>query len=660
MEVADYLGEIAAVLGLAILVLLGCNLVRLPAVVGLLLTGLLAGPGGFGLFEGTEEDIRLLAEIGVVLLMFVIGIDFSLRKLLQIRRIVFLGGTLQVGLTTLLTFGLAIAFGIGWPLAVLMGFIVSMTSTTIMLGTLERRAELDSVHGRISLGISIFQDISAVVMVLVTPMLAGRDGGSLFSIIKALGTSLLILVAVALLAGIVVPRLLRLVVGTRSREMFILTIAVISLAVPWATAMAGLSLAIGAFLAGVIISETEYSHQALAGITPFKDIFASLFFISIGMLLDLGLMAREPILLVGLALAVVLLKVIAAGAATMALGYTARMGLGAGLTLCTIGEFSFIIAAAGLAVGLIDAVMFQRFIAITILTMVASPFLISAAPGLMERVPTWRPRLRWLPHPPGDLPIEVRPHDHLLIIGYGVTGRQVARAASQQGLKYHIVELNPQTVRREQAEGEPIMWGDASQPAVLQQAGVDAARMVVVAVPDPNETRKITQLARRLNTKVTILARSKFASEMEPLLRLGADEVVPDEFEASVAIVGRVLRRALVPLGDIEELLADIRADGYGTMRGDTTGLSSLGDLRLGHAGHELAALRVAEHSALIGQTPARLELRRRHGLTLLAIRRDEYVLSNPGAEEKLRAGDELIIFGSSDSIAEFAPQAGA
>ncbi len=560
MEGMQILQSIAAVLGLAIPVLLLCNWLRVPAIVGLLFTGILAGPGGLGLIGESVEEMHVIAEIGVVLLLFVIGVEFSLGRLLRLGRLAFSAGALQVILTVGLVIGVALFFVKLQP-ALFLGFVVALSSTAIVLSLLERRAEIDSPHGRIAVAILIFQDLAAVVLMLAVPLLAGKALPDPISIFLALGKGIAIIAAVILLARWGMPRLLGLVVATRSRELFVLTIVVVALAVPWATAKAGLSLALGAFLAGLIISETEYSHQAVSGIAPLRDIFTSLFFISIGMLLDVRVFLGDPLIVGGLTLGVLVFKVGAGAAAVRLVGWPWRTAAAAGLALAQVGEFSFILAAAGLEEGLLSGSMFQRFVSVSILTMAATPFMIAAAPRLAGRFAA--------PATADDVEAgeEATPPD-VLVIGFGVTGRLIARALGNDALSYRVLELNPETVRRERAAGVPIIYGDATQEAVLAHAGATTARVIAVAVPDPAEARRITSVLAALNPSALIVTRTRFAMEVEPLARLGACDVVSDEFEAAVAMTDRVLSHAGVSAGRVVSFLAECRLDHYSSLRG--------------------------------------------------------------------------------------------
>jgi len=586
------------------------------------------------------------------LLLFTIGIEFSLERLLQIRKSVLVGGSIQVLLTIGISFLLAASFGLAAGEAIFIGFLVALSSTAIVLKLIQERAELDSPHGRTALGMLIFQDIAIVPMILLTPVLAGAGDttGSAFLFLLAKGLGIVLIVVV--LAKWVVARVLYEVAKTRNQDLFLLSIILMCLGIAWLTSKAGLSLALGAFLAGLVLSESEYSHHALGNILPFRDIFTTFFFVSIGMMLDFSILLRQPALLAALTLSVLLLKSVIASATTLVLGLPLRTAVLTGLAVSQIGEFSFILSRAGLENGLMLGDVYQMFLAVSILTMAATPFVLSGAPHLADvlvKLP-WPKRLLSGFSP---LPEQCDPElkNHLVIIGFGVNGRNLARAASVAGIPYVIVDMNPETVRREQNRGEPIIFGDATQEAVLHHTNIREAKTVVIAINDAPATRRITELVRRLNWKVHLIVRTRFLQEVKPLYELGADEVIPEEFETSVEIFTRVLTKYLIPREEIERLVAEIRADGYKMLRSLVLPAASLSDLS--HHLHEidLTAFRISAESPLSGKTLGQADLRKRFGVTVVAIGRDSEILGNPGAETVIQPGDILFLLGAPENI---------
>lgn len=656
--------DLLIVYALAIGVIFVCHRLGIPPLVGFILTGVLSGPQVLGLIRAVHE-VETLAEIGVILLLFTIGIEFSFANLLQLRRSVLIGGSLQVAATVFLFSLLARHAGLGVGQSVFVGFLVSLSSTAIVLKVLQNKAEVETPHGNTSLGVLIFQDLIIVPMMLFTPFLAGVGGNALGgTFLNFLLKGLLVVVSVIVAAKWVVPQVLYQITRTRDREIFLLAVLVLCFVVAWATAAAGLSLALGAFLAGLILSETEYSHQALGNILPFRDTFASIFFISIGMLLNVDFLFQEPLTIVLLTVLVLAVKALIAGGAALALGFPLRTAILVGLTLCQVGEFSFVLSKAGVAHGLLSDHNYQLFLDVSVLTMAVTPFVIALAPRVAEaamRLPL-PPRLKtgsFLPVAPDT----EQKQDHLVIVGYGVTGRNVSRAARIAGIPYVIMEMNPETVRHERAQGEPIYFGDATNPEILNHANIQAARIIVVAINDPAATRRITEMARKLNPTVYIIVRTRYLAELKALFELGADEVIPEEFETSVEIFARVLRKYLIPKSDIEKFVQEIRAGSYRMLRGLPKDFESLADLGYYLKDVEISTVRLEPGAPLAGKTLAATELRKKYGITVLAVRRDGELLFNPEPDMVLRAQDVLIVLGAPEKLAAsgflFAAEAG-
>jgi monovalent cation:H+ antiporter-2, CPA2 family len=608
------LREAVVIFGLSIGVIIVCHRFRIPAIIGFLITGLVAGPHGLGLVSAAHE-VEMIAEIGVILLLFVIGMELSFKELLQIKKPVFLGGAAQVLLTIIVFDALAMFLGFSMGKAVFAGFLVALSSTAIVLKLLADRAEMNVPHGRISLGILIFQDLIVVPMMLLVPFMSGRAGdlgpSLLILALKALGIIALLYV----LAKKVIPRILLMVVRTRSRELFLMTTLGLCFSIALLTSSAGLSLALGAFLAGLLMSESEYSLSALEGILPFRDVFTSVFFVSIGMLLDLGFLFDNVGLVLMVTLVVLIVKGIIASGATLILGYPLRIAALTGLTLCQIGEFSFVLAGVGVAHGLMAPVEYQLFLAVAIVTMALTPFLMMGSPRISDFLAR---KLPWGTGPlvPAGRECETEIHDdHLIIVGFGIGGRHLARAARMAGIRYVVLEMNPDTVRNEGAKGEPIFYGDAAQPAVLEHAGVKRARILAVVIADPAAIRRIAEAARQANPSLHIVVRTRFVSEIEPLRALGANEVIPEEFETSVEIFNRVLSTYLVPRRDIERFTFEIRAEGYGALRKPTVPGEPFCDLSGVCSGFDVTALNVESGSFVDGKSLKEAELRKTHGL---------------------------------------------
>ncbi len=632
------------------------HLIKLPVIVGLLATGVLAGPHALGLVDAVEE-VDKLAKIGVILLLFTIGIEFSLRKLMRIKVLVLIGGSFQVMATVIAVYCVTY-YGLDWSFgtAVFMGFLISLSSTAIVLKVLQDRAEMEAPQGRIALGILIFQDIIVVLFIILTPFLAGKSGAeNSISIFRLALTGGLLIVFVFVGSRFLIPAVLHLAIRTRNRELVLLTIGGICFAVAFVAAE--LSLALGAFLAGLTISESEYSHEAFELIRPFRDIFTSFFFVSIGMLLDIGFVLEQPLLIFLITMGVLVAKSIIVTTTSLLLGYPIRTAIISGLTLNQVGEFAFILATVGSAYALLSDDVEQIFLAVSVLTMAGTSFMISAAPrigDLVLRLPV-PIRLQQGLFPKVSLSPSTKKSlkDHVVIVGFGINGRNVSRATRHAGIPYNIIEMNADIVKSERQNGEPIYYGDATQEAVLKQADANQARTIVIVIAEAASTRRIAGLARQLNPKAQIIARTRYVNEMRALYDLGANEVIPEEFETSVEIFTRVLSKYLVPKNEIAHLIAEIREDGYQMFRKMSAAASlTVADLHLHLNDIEITPVVVSSNSPMAGKTLAEIGLRKKTGLTLLAIRRDSQLVTEISAETEIRDNDELFVIGAPDKVA--------
>jgi CPA2 family monovalent cation:H+ antiporter-2 len=637
------LEEIVIILGLSMVVLLVGSRLRIPPIVGFLITGVVAGPHGLGLVQASER-VEVLAEVGVVLLMFTIGLEFSFKSLVRIKKNVLLGGSTQVLVT--LGIGFAVAALIGWesPSAVFIGCLVALSSTAIVLKLLQDRAQMETPHGQASLGILIFQDVSILPMMLAIPLLAGSQQTT-DSPAMMIGKFVALIAVLILAAKWVLPKVFEQIVRTRSSQLFLVSVITVCFAIAMGASLVGLSLSLGAFLAGLVLSESDYSHQALGNILPFRDVFTSLFFVSVGMLLDVRYLFEHPLLVASISLGVIVGKTLIAGGATLLLGLPMRTAVLVGLGLAQVGEFSFVLAKTGLDQKLIDYAGYQLFLEVSVLTMVATPACMAAAPRVaswVDRLPL-SPRLRGIPSENGTVSLQ----DHLIIVGFGPSGQHLARAAKVSDIPYAVVEMNADTVRKEKAKGEPITFGDASQEAVLEHVGVQSARILVIVISDAAAAGRAVEMARRLNPAIHIVTRTRFVTEVEALQSIGANEVIPDDLESSVEIFTRVLTHYLVPRDRIDQFAADIRAGTYDKLRSPSVSAETLQNCRVPIPDVQVSACLVAKGSCVADKTLAELDLRNRLGATLLAIRRGEETISNPKGSTRIQAADTLLVLTS-------------
>lgn len=643
------LTDVVMIFGLSCTVIVASHRLRIPPVIGFLLTGVLAGPHGLGLV-GDAHQVEMFAEIGVILLLFVIGMELSLDELQRLKKPVFVGGAAQVLLTIAVLELPFVLFGVGLGKALFVGFLGALSSTAIVLKLLGEKAQLGAPHGRISLGMLIFQDVAVVPMMLLIPLLAGTADNPWLSLGGLLVKAALVGVVLLVVARKVIPRVLEAVIRTRSRELFLMTTLGFCFAIALLTSSVGLSLSLGAFLAGLIMSESEYSHSALEGVLPFRDVFTSIFFVSIGMLLDPAFVATHLPQVLGLAGVILVLKTALAAVAGRLLGYPWHVAILGGLCLCQIGEFSFVLAGVGMGSNLLTPLEYQYFLAVAIMTMAVTPFLIAAVPVISVRLVNMMP-----PGLKSALLQEERSdqRDHLIIAGFGLGGRHLARAAKAAGVDYVILEMNPDTVRRERAKGEPIMYGDASQGAVLEHINVAKARILAVVISDPAAIGRIVATARAHNPGLHIVVRTRFVAEIEPLMQLGAQEVVAEEYETSVEMFIRVLSTYLVPKADIERFVREIRAEGYGMLRRSMLNTADSCSLEGTCSTFGATVLVVAPGAFVAGKSLVDSKLRKEHGLTVVAVQRDGKTQINPDPGWVFIAGDRVHVFGEQALITD-------
>ena len=639
------LRDLAIIFAGSLLVILVFHRLKLPALPGFIVAGVVLGPNALGLVSDVHQ-VESLAEVGVILLLFTIGIEFSLSRLREMGRQVVIGGGAQVLLTVGLGAALAVGLGLAWPVAVLLGFLVALSSTAIVLKGLADKGEIDTPHGRLATGVLIFQDLCVVPMMLVLPYLAGGAGegaGVAWALIKA-G---LVVAGVLVLARTVVPRALSEIVKTRSRELFLIAVILVGTLTALGTAAAGASLALGAFLAGLVISESDYGHQAMAELVPFRDVFISLFFVTVGMLVHVGFLRDHPVLALAGVAAIMGGKSVLAALGPAVLGYSGRVALLAGLAVSQIGEFSFVLARQGRGTGLLPEGLYQTFLAVAVLTMLVTPFALQSGPALLDGLERLIPLDRLLPgfRPQALTPVGEPLTDHVIVAGYGLNGRNLAAALRSIRAPYLIVELNAQTVRQARARGEPAFYGDATREEILRGLGAERARMLVVAISDPAATRRMVRVARALNSRIHIIARTRYVVEMPELTRLGADVVIPEEFETSIEIFARVLAHYGVPHGDIERLVGEIRGSHYEVLRSDAAGRLSL-DAVAGVPQMAIERMRLPPHSPLAGKRLAATGLRSQTGALVLSVVRGDNEIATPGPQFRLVAGDVLVVVG--------------
>ena len=657
--VDSLLANVDVILGFAIFILTIFYRFQVPPVLGFLVTGILIGPYGLGILNGGESVLN--ADLGIIFLLFTIGVDLSLKELWKMKKDLILGGTLQIILTTAVVFIICSAIGFSPATSTFLGFLISLSSTAIVLKVLQEKNEVYTPHGKTSLAILIFQDLAIVPLILITPLLAGSSvsfEGSLSTIfIKG---SLIILVFI-LSAKFLVPRIFYYVGRTGSKELFLVSVVFICLSAAIFTSSIGLSLALGAFLAGIIISGSQYSQQAMGNIIPLRDMFMSFFFVSVGMLLDIGYLRENLLVIVIAAIVLIIAKSVACAATTFLLGRPLRTTILAGLALSQVGEFSFVLSRLGVEYSLLTEETYQAFLAVSIITMGVTPFVIKASYKPADYIVKMASGTAFgmklvkgfYSESLDEENIEPGMKDHLIIVGFGFSGKTISTAAKAAGIPYVIVETNPDIVKEEKMKGERISYGDATFEAVLEHAGIKNARVLITGISDAAATRKIVQTAKELNPNVCIIAKVRDLQEMKHLNALGADEIIPEEYETSVEIFVRLLEKYLVPQESIDKLVNDVRANGYRMLRklSVDTGIDSGFSIKDGLPGVDIQVVKVGRSSNFDGKTLADLQFRKKHGVTVLSVRRGSDMIYTPEGNFKLQAKDACILLGKPEDL---------
>ena len=650
MSDLPFLRQLIIVLAATISIVFVFQKLRLPTIVGFLLAGVIIGPNGLQLITSLSQ-VETLAEIGVVLLLFSIGLEFSFETIVSVQRRVIWAGLLQVGLTILLVLALTRFFGLSIEIGIFYGFLLSLSSTAIVLRIYNDRREINSIQGRLASGVLLFQDLCIVPMMLLLPVLGQSGKGSVVSIVWAVAKALFALVLIVWAARRFLPRLLHQVALLRNREIFILFVVLICLGTAWLASESGLSLALGALIAGLVISESELSHQIIADVLPLRDCFSGIFFISIGMLLNLDLLTRDFLTPLMNLLLIVGIKSLLIFAVFWWLYGSIRLAVLLGLSLAQVGEFSFILAKAGINYKLLTPANEQLFLAGSILSMIATPFLIQSVHGLAVGLEAMLGASPESTSSGETAASENVAQGHVVVVGYGLNGQNLARVLKEVGIPYRVLEMDPDLVRCAKAAGEPIFFGDGTRPEILQQAGIRQARVVVIAISDPAATARVVSQARRLRPDVYIIVRTRYVAEIDHLYRLGANQVIPEEFETSVEIFARVLEEYHVPRNVISLQVDLIRKEHYGTLRGLRLQGKQLDELNQFLVGTTTDIFSIVGASPVVGKSLEEVDLRSRCGATVIAVVRAGKSYHNLGADFALAAGDMLVLLGDHKAL---------
>ena len=642
-------GDIALILVAALLGGIIAQRLGVPLILGYILAGVLIGPHTAGPTVVEIHDIELLAEIGVALLLFTIGLLFPLDRLAPVKRIALIGTAIQMGLTILFGYALGRFFGLGWEEAVWFGALLSLSSTVVVLKTLSEQGVINTLSGRVMVGMLVVQDLAVVPLIILLPALGNITEG----LSRFVGATLqaAVFVGVMALFGVrVFPWLMARIASWNSRELFLISVVAIGLGVGYVTYLFGLSFAFGAFVAGIVLSRSEYSHQALADVGPLRDVFAMLFFVSVGMLLDPAFLLENAATVSAVVVLVLVVKGLIFGGITRAFGYVNIAPLAVSLGLFQVGEFSFVIAREGINSGAISQGMYSVVLTTAVVTMLVTPFTVRLAPVLYG---WWRKKF------PKEAVYTLNLADseldnHVVIAGYGRVGRFVAHLLQDFGQSFVVVDNNPERTEDVKNEGFPIVFGDATAEPVLEAAGVAKARLVVVTVPDALDARLVVERVQRINPTVHITARAATAAALEELGQLGVYEVVQPEFEAGLELGRQALLHIGVGASEIQRFSDQVRRELYEATADGSGDQELLLQLHRTSRMIEIEWVGLPEDSVMVGSTIGELEIRSSIGASVIAIIREEEVLPNPGPEVAFQVGDVVGVFGTPDQRATF------
>ncbi len=635
------LRDLLILIAFAIPVVAVAQRLRAPSTVGFLIAGILIGPHVLGLIERSEE-VQVIAEIGVVLLLFEIGLEMSFSRVVRMWTTVLIGGGLQLVVTIAAATALSVMFGLDWRPALTFGCLVALSSTAIVLKALSDRRELDTPYGRVVVGTLLFQDLAVVPLIVVVGVLGPASPSTLAGGVRQIAISLGVLAGVVVTARFIIPVVLARIAGLQNRELFTLTVGLFGLGAAYATASVGLAMALGAFVAGLVISESEYGAQALSDVLPFRVLFSGIFFTSVGMLLDLGFIVENPGVVAGTAVGVVVGK---AAIVVVIVRFALRMSLGvavaAGLALAQVGEFSFVLATVAIGAQVIEPSLYQLFLSATVISMLITPMVIvggqRAGSALARRsglgapdVTTGGPELK----------------DHAIIVGFGLAGRHLARVLRAAHVPYVILELDDELVRSARDEGEPIYFGDGSSREVLGKAGINSARVLIFLISSIIDERRGVTAARAMSQTIKILVRTRNVVAMRELIPAGATDVVVEEYEAALELFQRVMRHYRIPSNTIQAELDAMRTEGYGILRGLPKEALHLDELNFLGIQHALELLAVEEGSPAVGRSLRDLGLRKETKCTVVAVIRDAVPEYDIGPDFVFDAGDTVVLVG--------------
>ena len=657
--------DIVIILFAAVVIIVICSKLKIPSVVGFLLTGIIIGPYTTGIIKNTH-DIELLAEIGIVLMMFIIGIEFSIKKLNRIKNLILFAGGGQVVLTIVVVTGIAFLFDLTFTQSLFFGFMVSLSSTAIVLKLLQDKKQIDSPHGKIELAILLFQDLCVVLMVILTPILALKEGSNIGTNLLQTGIAFVSINIIFFTARKIMPFILNVIVKTRLKEIFIIASLFLCIGMAFLTNYLGLSLALGSFIAGLIISESRYSHQVVADIMPFKESFNSIFFISVGMLLNFTFVTEHIASVLMLGAGIFFLKALVILIFVLFLKYPFRVAVISAMGLAQAGEFSFVLAKLGLGYAIITEDMFQLFLSASILTMIFSPFAFTLSPGVANQAEKGSLISGWLKRKEKRTQLNFQPdtekkqlEDHVIIVGYGLNGRNLAKVLDSRKIPFIVIELNPENAKVAEKRGHRVIYGDATKRKLLEEAAIKTAKVITFAISDSFVIDHAVATARYMNPKVLIIARTKYVTEIDQLYELGADIVFAEEYETSIEILAKVMTAYGYSKEAINRELSALHSKRYAMIRDKSSPEENTADSNriLDKINREMYS-EIDIHQFMItgkcrgmGKSIAELGIRTNSGATIISVIREEQHIPNPQADFLLNSGDTVVLMGSTEQI---------
>jgi monovalent cation:H+ antiporter-2, CPA2 family len=642
-----FIRDIIIILLVSIPIVFLFNRIRMPSIVGFLIAGMIMGPSGLGLVTDIDV-IQMLATFGVILLLFTIGLELSIERLLQMKTVLLITGSVQVGVTFLIFWGALQAWGFQTNQAIFLAMAGAGSGTAVVLKILDDNKEVNSLYGRIATGVTIFQDLASVPMLLLIPVLAAAtDAVAPRDVVTTLLVAFGGMAVIIFVARYLMPKIVYYLASARIREAFTIGTMMLVFGTAYLTELAGVSLALGAFITGLILSESEFNRQVFADAIPLRDVFNSVFFVSIGLMLDFGVVGAQGKLFALIVAGIIVIKCSIILITIVALRYPFSTGLRAGLPLAQIGEFSFVLAMVGLDQGIIDSDVYNGFLAASIFTLVLAPVLFQIVPAAVDRFTDIMKDTGAVAGGPIDTSIR----HHVVIAGYGLNGQNLARVLRETGIPYVIIEMNPETVGILMKKEELVVFGDVAKPEILEQASIRTAQCIVFALADYKAAKLGLILAKKLNPGIFSVVRLRELDDIDEFAALGADEIIPEEFETSLQILSKVLETYHIPLNIIMKQVAIIRNESYGLLRKEAAPSRQFSRLNEILAAGLTETYYVVESNPHVGETISDLNIRARTGATIIAIVRGGRALPNPSPHQKLAAHDTLVLVGDHTSV---------